>query len=681
MKRLFLLTALMLVMSSLYAQVDRARAQFVLSTGAVKVDPRVGDNAKQLQVLDSIMSEFAKVDYADRYLVIRSYASPEGAEAANKSLAVSRGQSLQNYIVNKYGVYGMHTIFDPIVYEWANVLNAVRDDAKVPSREKVIAVLENVISNKMARQKVLNSEVVTLLRNIDKGNAYHYIRNNVFSKMRSVSVETRYINLDKNNVRVAPFEAGKEEAAPTKEETVPELPKLEEPEVFVPETNIIKEPEETEDVLLKKQEEERLKAEAEAKAKAEAEAEAARIKAEEEAKAQAEAEAKAKAEAEAARLKAEQEAKAKAEAEAARLKAEEEAKVKAEAARLKAEEEARAKAEAEAARLKAEQEAKAKAEAAVAAAVLAEKVALEEARLKAEAEARAKAAEEARLKAEAEARAKAAEEARLKSEEEAKAKAKAEAEARQKAAEEARLKAEEEARLKALEEARDSVTDVIAEEVDSIVQDTIVVPETVADTTIWKPFEQRDSVQNFPELQRSNSGFPFYRFALKTNLLYDIALIPNISLEYAITDHWSVAADWEYAWWSKDFSHKFWRTYGGNLEVRYYLNNKDGRLLTGHHFGAYGGILTYDVEWGGKGYMGEKWSKMFGLSYGYAAPIGRRLHLDFELGIGYFGGEYYEYSPQGDKYFWEQTKNRRWFGPTRAEATLVWMLGKDAKKD
>ena len=149
----------------------------------------------------------------------------------------------------------------------------------------------------------------------------------------------------------------------------------------------------------------------------------------------------------------------------------------------------------------------------------------------------------------------------------------------------------------------------------------------------------------------------------------------------AITDHWSVAADWEYAWWSKDFSHKFWRTYGGNLEVRYYLNDKDGRLLTGHHFGAYGGILTYDVEWGGKGYMGEKWSKMFGLSYGYAAPIGRRLHLDFELGIGYFGGEYYEYSPQGDKYFWEQTKNRRWFGPTRAEATLVWMLGKDAKKD
>ena len=507
MKRLFLLTALMLVMSSLYAQVDRARAQFALSAGAVKVDPNVGGNARQFQVLDSMMSQFLTVDHADRYLVIRSYASPEGDEAVNKKLAVSRGQNFQNYIISKYGVYGMHTVFDPIVYEWANVLNAVREDLNVPSRDKVIATLEKVIAEKMANRKVLNSDVVARLRNIDKGDAYRYIQNNVFSLMRNVSVETRYTNLNKNNVRVAPVEMKKEE-----------------PKVFVPQTDIVKEPEVTDDVLLKKQE-------AEAKAKALAE------------------------------QKAKEEAEAKAE-EAAR-----------EAARIKA-------------------------------------------------------AEEARLKAEAEQKAK----------EEAEAKSKAEPETE--------------------------------------AQDTVIVTRTVADTIVTKPVVQRDSVQPVSQLQRSNSGFPFYRFALKTNVLYDLALIPNIALEYAITDHWSVAADWNYAWWSQDFRNQYWRTYGGDVEVRYYLNNRDGRLLTGHHVGAYAGILTYDVEWGGKGYMGEKWSKMFGLSYGYSAPIGPRLHLDFELGIGYFGGEYYEYSPQEDKYYWEQTKNRRWFGPTRAEATLVWMLGK-----
>ena len=73
MKRLFLLTALMLLMSSVYAQVDRASARFVLSTGAVDVDPGFCDNAEQLLRLDSLMSDYKQVALGDRYLVIRSY--------------------------------------------------------------------------------------------------------------------------------------------------------------------------------------------------------------------------------------------------------------------------------------------------------------------------------------------------------------------------------------------------------------------------------------------------------------------------------------------------------------------------------------------------------------------------------------------------------------------------------
>lgn len=182
------------------------------------------------------------------------------------------------------------------------------------------------------------------------------------------------------------------------------------------------------------------------------------------------------------------------------------------------------------------------------------------------------------------------------------------------------------------------------------------------------------------EVQRSEVSRSFWsefaqHTALKTNLLYDVALVPNIGLEYAVTDRFSVSLDWMYAWWSRDTKHDYWRVYGGDVELRYWLGNKNGELLTGHHIGAYGGLLTYDVEWGGTGYMGEKWSYLFGLSYGYAMPLSRRLRLDFEIGLGYMGGEYYEYEPEGDKYFWQQTKNRKWFGPTRAEISLIWLLG------
>ena len=249
MKRLFLLTALMLLMSSVYAQVDRASARFVLSTGAVDVDPGFCDNAEQLLRLDSLMSDYKQVALGDRYLVIRSYASPEGAEAVNEQLAEARGRNLQNLIINRYGAYGMHTVFDPIVYEWANVLNAVRADANVPSRGKVIETLEKVISEKLSGRKVPNRIVVSRIRNIDKGAAYSYIQKNIFSKMRGVVVETRYVNHKRNNVRV---------------EGISVLPKIEEPKEYVPESDLLQQQKAQEDILLKKQEAERLKAAEEA---------------------------------------------------------------------------------------------------------------------------------------------------------------------------------------------------------------------------------------------------------------------------------------------------------------------------------------------------------------------------------------------------------------------------------
>ena len=167
-------------------------------------------------------------------------------------------------------------------------------------------------------------------------------------------------------------------------------------------------------------------------------------------------------------------------------------------------------------------------------------------------------------------------------------------------------------------------------------------------------------------------------FALKTNLLYDLALTPNIGIEWSISKNLSVSADWMYAWWSHDPTHYYWRIYGGNLELEYWFGNKQERKFTGHHLGVYGGIVTYDFEFGGRGYLGDKWSYMAGLSYGYSLPIASRFNLDFEIGIGYIGGDYYEYDFNDDakQYFWRQTKKRKWLGPTKAEVSLVWLLGK-----
>lgn len=87
-------------------------------------------------------------------------------------------------------------------------------------------------------------------------------------------------------------------------------------------------------------------------------------------------------------------------------------------------------------------------------------------------------------------------------------------------------------------------------------------------------------------------------------------------------------------------------------------------------------MLTYDFEWGGTGYLGDKWSYAAGAAVGYSKNIAKNLNLDFTLGVGYLTGEYMEYKPIDNCYVWQATKQRHWIGPTKAEVSLVWLLGR-----
>lgn len=182
---------------------------------------------------------------------------------------------------------------------------------------------------------------------------------------------------------------------------------------------------------------------------------------------------------------------------------------------------------------------------------------------------------------------------------------------------------------------------------------------------------------------------PFY-MALKTNMLYDVLGVPNVGLEFYLGKNWSVGGNWMYGWWDKDSRHRYWRVYGGDIAVRKWFGKKaDEKPLTGHHVGVYGQLFTYDFERGGKGYMGgepggtlwEKANYAAGLEYGYSLPVAPRLNIDFTMGIGYWGGKYYKYIPLDGHYVWQATKNRHWFGPTKAEISLVWLLGRGNRNE
>ena len=120
--------------------------------------------------------------------------------------------------------------------------------------------------------------------------------------------------------------------------------------------------------------------------------------------------------------------------------------------------------------------------------------------------------------------------------------------------------------------------------------------------------------------------------------------------------------------YGRDFSSK-----GIELQDEYNNTNNsdeefDENLLLSDNFPSEGGNIFDRASWS------------VGAEYGYSLPIAHRFNIDFSLGVGYMWGKYYEYIPIDDCYVWQATKMRRWFGPTKAEVSFVWLINANIAK-
>lgn len=187
-------------------------------------------------------------------------------------------------------------------------------------------------------------------------------------------------------------------------------------------------------------------------------------------------------------------------------------------------------------------------------------------------------------------------------------------------------------------------------------------------------------------LPASGSGHPATHplFALKTNLLFDVALIPNFEIEIPIGRHWSVNGEYMFPWWLLDGDKYCLEIMAGGLEVRYwpqlYRQRKRQDILTGHFVGLYAGGGKYDLQWKTNGYQGEFFIAA-GFSYGYAHKLSRHLHLEFNIGIGLLRTDYRHYHARNNYQTlqWQENGRYTWFGPTKAKVSLIWLLARKQK--
>lgn len=164
--------------------------------------------------------------------------------------------------------------------------------------------------------------------------------------------------------------------------------------------------------------------------------------------------------------------------------------------------------------------------------------------------------------------------------------------------------------------------------------------------------------------------------ALKNNLLYDLALAPNIEIEVPVGRRWSVNAEYKCPWWSMSSKEICYQLLSGGIESRFWLGDRRLRnRLTGHFVGVYAEGGIYDFQFKGDGYQGKYYGAA-GLSYGYSKQVSQHLAFEFSLGIGYLTTEYQKYTPYEESLVWMSSGKYNFIGPTKAKISLVWLITK-----
>ncbi|NDW18407.1 DUF3575 domain-containing protein [Dysgonomonas sp. 216] len=182
-----------------------------------------------------------------------------------------------------------------------------------------------------------------------------------------------------------------------------------------------------------------------------------------------------------------------------------------------------------------------------------------------------------------------------------------------------------------------------------------------------------------PKVKRS------FVMAIKNNLIYDAALLPNLAIEipFGHNYNWSVGIEGNWSWWNTNAnSYYYHRIQIAGVELRRWFGNRTGNPLNGWFVGAYGYGGTYDIRLFTEKNSDEgqlsNWSYSGGLTFGYAMPIAKRFNLEFGLGVGYLGGRYHKYTVGACEeciFPWQSTHQRSYIGLTKANISLVWLIG------
>ena len=163
---------------------------------------------------------------------------------------------------------------------------------------------------------------------------------------------------------------------------------------------------------------------------------------------------------------------------------------------------------------------------------------------------------------------------------------------------------------------------------------------------------------------------------LKTNLLSDAGLSPNLGLEFGLAPKWTLDLTGEVNFWDVD-SHR-WRHWYVQPEARYWFCERFNGHFMGLHLlgGQYnvGGVkLPFGIYPSVEDYRYEGYYYGAGLAYGYQWVLGKHWSFEASLGLGYVRAHYDRYDcPRCGE--WKGKGDKNYLGVTKAAISLIYVI-------
>ena len=163
------------------------------------------------------------------------------------------------------------------------------------------------------------------------------------------------------------------------------------------------------------------------------------------------------------------------------------------------------------------------------------------------------------------------------------------------------------------------------------------------------------------------------KLAVKTNVLYMATSTPNIGVEYALADRWTMELSGGYNPWTLNKEDNFkLKHYQVSPEIRYWFCE----AFQGHFMGINGVYTQFNV--GAVPYLLENsriqgWAAGAGLTYGYSWIISPRWNMEFNLGLGYWYADFDRFQSRKCGLFQDST-TKHVVGLTDLGLSFIYMI-------